>query len=297
MEQCRGGCSHEMVKSPATAATMAYPLEEERRRRSRGREDLENLEHGNEKGKDSGECGRVSDSIEKTNFHSVSRDHRHKSILSSNRHFTCSTDENNPFPLTSELLYGRLTDEDTRQPEERRSRKQRKPRRSVRGLHVTDEQSPENLSSNNGNRNASGSRIQRKRSFDETQDYQTDEGQTEEGSYGSSISEASPENFVGEDLLDMSASSRFLDNRMSQLNMSASNSSPSDNAGSSYTNSLTNQKLLGQYKSEETEQNVSTKKKRHSKKNSNQAVRNYQSVSSVTLKATLFTNPRYNFKR
>lgn len=32
MEQCRGGCSHEMVNSPATAATMAYPsLEEERR--------------------------------------------------------------------------------------------------------------------------------------------------------------------------------------------------------------------------------------------------------------------------
>lgn len=31
MEQCRGGCSHEMVKSPATAATMAYPTEEENR--------------------------------------------------------------------------------------------------------------------------------------------------------------------------------------------------------------------------------------------------------------------------
>lgn len=31
MEQCRGGCSHEMVKSPATAATMAYPTEEEKR--------------------------------------------------------------------------------------------------------------------------------------------------------------------------------------------------------------------------------------------------------------------------
>lgn len=31
MEQCRGGCSHEMVKSPATATTMAYPTEEEKR--------------------------------------------------------------------------------------------------------------------------------------------------------------------------------------------------------------------------------------------------------------------------
>lgn len=31
MEQCRGGCSHEMVKSPATATTMAYPREEEKR--------------------------------------------------------------------------------------------------------------------------------------------------------------------------------------------------------------------------------------------------------------------------
>lgn len=35
MEQCRGGCSHEMVKSPATAATMAYPMEEEKRSYSR----------------------------------------------------------------------------------------------------------------------------------------------------------------------------------------------------------------------------------------------------------------------
>lgn len=31
MEQCRGGCSNEMVNSPATAATMAYPTEEEKR--------------------------------------------------------------------------------------------------------------------------------------------------------------------------------------------------------------------------------------------------------------------------
>lgn len=31
MEQCRGGCSHEMVMSPATATTMAYPTEEEKR--------------------------------------------------------------------------------------------------------------------------------------------------------------------------------------------------------------------------------------------------------------------------
>lgn len=286
-----------MVKSPATAATMAYPLEEERRRRSRGREDLENLEHGNEKGKDSGERGRrVSDSIENTNDYSVSRDQRHKSILSSNRHFTCSTDENNPFPLTSELLYGRLIDEDTRQPEERRSRKQRKPRRAVRGLHVTDQQSMENVSSNNVKRNASGNRIQRKRSFDETVDYHTDEGQTEEGSYGSSIGEGSPENFVGEDLVDMSASSRLLDNRMSQLDVSAPNSSPSDNAGPSFTNSLTNQRLSGQYKSEESEQNVNTKKRR-SVNDSDQEVHNYQSVSSITLKATLFTNPSYNFRR
>ena len=38
MEQCRGGCSHEMVNSPATAATMAYPTleEEEEERRSSG---------------------------------------------------------------------------------------------------------------------------------------------------------------------------------------------------------------------------------------------------------------------
>lgn len=37
MEQCRGGCSHEMVNSPATAATMAYPsLEEERRSSGHG---------------------------------------------------------------------------------------------------------------------------------------------------------------------------------------------------------------------------------------------------------------------
>lgn len=35
MEQCRGGCSHEMVKSPATATTMAYPMEEEKRSYSR----------------------------------------------------------------------------------------------------------------------------------------------------------------------------------------------------------------------------------------------------------------------
>lgn len=31
MEQCRGGCSHEMVMSPATATTMVYPTEEEKR--------------------------------------------------------------------------------------------------------------------------------------------------------------------------------------------------------------------------------------------------------------------------
>lgn len=36
MEQCRGGCSHEMVNSPATAATMAYPTLEEEERRSSG---------------------------------------------------------------------------------------------------------------------------------------------------------------------------------------------------------------------------------------------------------------------
>ncbi|KAF7397227.1 hypothetical protein HZH68_008449 [Vespula germanica] len=147
MEQCRGGCSHEMVKSPATAATMAYPLEEERRR-SRGREDLESLEHGNGEDKDCGENDRVSD-IERTN-ESVSRDR--DSVLTSNRHFTCSIsyhrslpdDEKSSSTITtnSERVRG-LPFSEERKPNERRSRKQSQPRKAVGcELETEDEEQP-----------------------------------------------------------------------------------------------------------------------------------------------------------
>lgn len=135
MEQCRGGCSHEMVNSPATAATMAYPtLEEERRRSSDHGDDHNVYGHPRISGRDHGGAhGHHGDRGVEPPI-CCSRDSRPSigtaTIL--NRDFACS------YRAVSEATEGQAArepcecpwlTESQRKPNERRSRKQSQPRK------------------------------------------------------------------------------------------------------------------------------------------------------------------------
>ncbi|KAL2729032.1 hypothetical protein V1478_006664 [Vespula squamosa] len=302
MEQCRGGCSHEMVKSPATAATMAYPLEEERRR-SRGREDLESLEHGNEEDKDCGENGRVSD-IERTN-ESVSRDR--DSVLTSNRHFTCSISYHRSLPddeksystfsTNLERVLG-LPYSEEKKPYERRSRKQSQPRKAVGcELETEDEEQPtifpceppkEKRSFESGTDVAEESAIENRKES-------SSEGPLEgpiEGPVGGPIEE--PAEDPGEESVERLLAPRLLKCRMCPDDALASKSSTYKPYHTKA--SLTLHRLWRHDKSEKSEKSE-RKRKKCSIKVSDSEISHYASLSSITLKATVFTNPGYDYRR
>lgn len=155
MEQCRGGCSHEMVKSPATAATMAYPTEEEKRSHRRigginGNDDDDDDDdvvqsNGNReaRSRDLVLC-RVCDikSDRDDDLESYMNDYNNGSRIdttdTSNRDFTCSDNKQSTSEAAERFSESPSSQESESRPggkenhlKIRRSRKQSRPRQIV----------------------------------------------------------------------------------------------------------------------------------------------------------------------
>ncbi|KOC59794.1 hypothetical protein WH47_09775 [Habropoda laboriosa] len=142
MEQCRGGCSHEMVNSPATAATMAYPTLEEERRSS-----------GNVCYDHDQRRRRHHDDHDDDDYTSINVDHQsRRNVVDDDVHIEpcsgCSTSDSTATVLNRDFAHSyravpeasegqsarepsewRWPIDSQRKPNERRSRKQSQPRK------------------------------------------------------------------------------------------------------------------------------------------------------------------------
>lgn len=161
MKQCRGGCSHEMVKSPAIAVTMAYPMEEENRshRRIAGingdddddynddDDDDDDIVRGNgnreARSRDLDACRACGFKNDKNDFLSYSSNQSNGSskndvfVVTSNNYFTYSYSQllgqETEAQLLARLCLSQLISEqdekeNKRGPSKKRSRKQSQPR-------------------------------------------------------------------------------------------------------------------------------------------------------------------------